>query len=243
MADLALPPLLRLDGISVSYDAVEALKAVDLEIREGEIFTLLGSNGAGKTTLLKAISGLVPLTHGRIWLKDEKINGLPPHQIVRKRICQVPEGRGIFLNLSVEENLDLGAWTQARTKSELAQDLEGIFQLFPRLKERRKQSAGLLSGGEQQMLAVGRALMSRPKILLLDEPSLGLAPQMIEKIFEIIQKINQEGVTLLLVEQNALLALQVAHRGAVLETGKMALQGLAKELLHSDQVRQTYLGE
>jgi branched-chain amino acid transport system ATP-binding protein len=234
--------LLRFERVSVHYGAIQAIRDVDFEVRKGQIVTLIGANGAGKTTILRAISGLVKKTSGRVVFKNEDISALPSHLIVRKRICQAPEGRGIFLNLSVEENLDLGAWT-APDKATCSRDLEMAFELFPRLKERRKQNAGTLSGGEQQMLAIARALMAHPELLLLDEPSLGLAPQIIERIFEIIQRINREGKTVLLVEQNALQALQIAHQGIVLETGKVSLSGPAQELLKSDDVRKAYLGD
>ena len=234
--------MLQFDQVGVHYGVIQAIKGVSFEVRKGEIVTLVGSNGAGKTTTLRAVSGLVKVSQGKVVYKKETISNLPPHLIVRKRICQAPEGRGIFLNLSVEENLDLGAWA-APDKSTLQNDLEHSFELFPRLKERRKQNAGTLSGGEQQMLAIARALMGHPELLLLDEPSLGLAPQIIERIFEIIVKINQQGMTVLLVEQNALQALTIAHQGVVLETGKVALSGPAKELLASDEVRKAYLGE
>jgi branched-chain amino acid transport system ATP-binding protein len=234
--------LLRFENVSVHYGAIQAIKDVSFEVRRGQIVTLIGANGAGKTTTLRAISGLVKKSAGRVLYKGEDISSLPAHLIVRKRICQAPEGRGIFLNLTVEENLDLGAWT-APDKKTYAQDLEMAFGLFPRLKERRKQSAGTLSGGEQQMLAIARALMAHPELVLLDEPSLGLAPQIIERIFEIITKINQEGKTVLLVEQNALQALQIAHQGIVLETGKVTTTGPASALLKSDEVRKAYLGE
>jgi len=233
--------LLKVENVSVSYGAVQAIKDISFDVAPGKIVTLIGTNGAGKTTTLRAISGLVKLTAGKITYKQQQISGMAPHLIVKKRLCQAPEGRGIFLNLTVEENLDLGAWT-APDKKTYQQDLEHSFDLFPRLKERRKQNAGTLSGGEQQMLAIARALMAHPDLLLLDEPSLGLAPQIIEKIFEIIQQINRDGKTVLLVEQNALQALQIAHYGLVLETGKIVLQGPAEQLLASDEVRKAYLG-
>lgn len=244
MSASANPVHLRFVNVSVSYGSIQAIRDVSFDVRAGEILTLIGSNGAGKTTTLRAASGLVKVTQGCVTLgaDEEVISNKAPHLIVRKRLCQVPEGRGIFLNLSVEENLDLGAWS-APSKATYGEDLEKAFQLFPRLKERRKQNAGTLSGGEQQMLAIARALMAHPDVLLLDEPSLGLAPQMIEKIFEIIQMINKAGKTVLLVEQNAYQALQIAHYGVVLETGCVALQGPARELLLSDQVRKAYLGE
>lgn len=235
-------PMLSIKNLSVCYGAVEAICGVSFDVMKGQVVTLIGSNGAGKTTTLKSISGLVKPTSGEIIFQGQSILGTPPHEIVKKRLCQAPEGRGIFLNLSVEENLDLGAWTSP-DKSTYDKDLEHAFSLFPRLKERRKQNAGTLSGGEQQMLAIARALMAHPELLLLDEPSLGLAPQVIEKIFDIIRTLNKEGMTILLVEQNALQALQVAHLGIVLETGRVAMAGPAKELLASDEVRKAYLGE
>jgi branched-chain amino acid transport system ATP-binding protein len=234
--------LLRLQSVSVFYGVIQAVKDLTFDVQKGEIVTLIGSNGAGKTTTLRAISGLARVESGSISHQGVIISNQPAHMIVRRRICHAPEGRGIFPNLSVEDNLDLGAWT-APDKNTYQNDLEWVFELFPRLKERRGQSAGTLSGGEQQMLAIARSLMGHPDLLLLDEPSLGLAPQIIERIFEIIQKINREGKTILLVEQNALQALQVAHQGIVLETGKIALKGPACELLKSDEVRKTYLGE
>ena len=235
-------PLLEFEHVSVNYGAIQAIRDVSFKVQAGQIVTLIGANGAGKTTTLRAISGLTKLSGGVVKYKSQSLAGVPTHQIVRKRICQAPEGRGIFLNLTVEENLDLGAWT-APDKATYLNDLEHSFELFPRLKERRKQNAGTLSGGEQQMLAIARALMGHPELLLLDEPSLGLAPQIIERIFEIIQKINREGKTVLLVEQNALQALQIAHHGIVLETGEVKLQGPAKDLLASDEIRKAYLGE
>jgi branched-chain amino acid transport system ATP-binding protein len=235
-------PILQFENVSVHYGAVEAIHGVSFDVKAGEILTLIGANGAGKTTTLRAVSGLVKTSSGRVLHRGESITGMPAHLIVRRRICQAPEGRGIFLNLSVEENLDLGAWT-APDKKTLKEDMEHAYTLFPRLKERRTQNAGTLSGGEQQMLAIARALMGHPELLLLDEPSLGLAPQIIEKIFEIIQAINKQGMTIVLVEQNALQALQIAHHGVVLETGKVILKGLAKDLLTSDEVRKAYLGE
>jgi branched-chain amino acid transport system ATP-binding protein len=221
---------------------ISAIRNISFTVQPGEIVTLIGANGAGKTTSLRAASGLVKVSTGKIYYKNEVISNLAPDLIVRKMICQAPEGRGIFLNLSVLENLDLGAWTAPDPKT-FKDDLARVFQLFPRLGERRNQNAGTLSGGEQQMLAIGRALMAHPNLLLLDEPSLGLAPQIIEKIFEIIQMINREGMTVLLVEQNALQALQIAHKGVVLETGNLVMQGSAESLLHSDDIRKAYLGE
>jgi branched-chain amino acid transport system ATP-binding protein len=233
--------ILSLVDVSVHYGAIRALENISFNLFKGEILSIIGSNGAGKTTTLRAISGLRKLSSGKINFKGKRISGLPASDIVHQRLVQAPEGRGIFLNLSIEENLDLGAWSSPE-KSKLADDLEYVFNLFPRLKERRKQNAGTLSGGEQQMLAIGRALMARPEVLLLDEPSLGLAPQIIEKIFEIIVRINQEGKTILLVEQNAVQALEISHRGIVLETGKVTDQDNAKNLLKSDRIREAYLG-
>jgi branched-chain amino acid transport system ATP-binding protein len=239
---MSTAPMLEVENLSVKYGAIQALDGVSFSVREGEILSLIGCNGAGKTTCLRSISGLTKIHNGSIRYLGEKISGLPAHKIVQKRLYQSPEGRGIFLNLSVDENLDLGAWC-LKSKSEYRENLERSFELFPRLKERRNQNAGTLSGGEQQMLAIARALMGSPKLLLLDEPSLGLAPQIIAKIFEIIKDINKQGVTILLVEQNALQALQISHNGLVLEAGKIAMKGASKDLLSSDEVRKSYLGE
>ncbi len=233
--------ILSLSNVSVYYGAIKALEDVSFNLNKGEILSIIGSNGAGKTTTLRAISGLKKTTKGTITFKDEKISTLPAHEIVRRRLVQSPEGRGIFLNLSIEENLDLGAWSSPDQKA-YEEDLENAFTLFPRLKERRKQNAGTLSGGEQQMLAIARALMARPEVLLLDEPSLGLAPQIIQKIFEIIVQINNQGKTILLVEQNAVQALEISHRGIVLETGRLSFVDEAKNLLKSDKIREAYLG-
>lgn len=234
--------VLKVQDLNVHYGAIHAIKGISFEVHKGQIVTLIGANGAGKTSILRTISGLVRPSKGTIHYLGEDLVSVPAHEIVRRRICQAPEGRGIFLNLTVEENLDLGAWT-AHDKKTYDTDLEHVFTLFPRLKERRRQNAGTLSGGEQQMLAIGRALMGNPEFLLLDEPSLGLAPQIIERIFEIITRINSLGKTVLLVEQNALQALQIAHWGLVIETGKVVLQGPAQDLLKSDDVRKAYLGE
>ena len=234
--------LLRFENVSVYYGLIQALHGVSFDVKKGQIVTLVGANGAGKSTTLRAISGLVKPKAGAIYFKNENLVGLPAHEIVKRRLCQAPEGRGIFLNLSVEENLDLGAWS-APDKGTYNANMDRAFQMFPRLKERRKQNAGTLSGGEQQMLAIGRALMAQPEVLLLDEPSLGLAPQIIEKIFEIITEINKLGMTVVLVEQNALQALQIAHYGIVLETGSVKTQGNAAELLKSDEIRKAYLGD
>ncbi len=234
--------ILSFKDVSVYYGIIQALHSISFDVKRGQIVTLVGANGAGKSTTLRAISGLVKPKSGQIIYKGENIAGMPAHQIVRKRLCQAPEGRGIFLNLTVEENMDLGAWA-APDKSSYHANLDRGYQLFPRLKERRKQLAGTLSGGEQQMLAIARALMGQPEVLLMDEPSLGLAPQIIEKIFEIITDINKTGMTIVLVEQNALQALHIAHYGLVLETGKIKTQGDARELLKSDEVRKAYLGD
>lgn len=234
-------PLLSIENLSVSYGVIRAVQEVSFDIHSGEIVTLIGANGAGKTTILRTISGLGAPTEGKIECAGQDITRLPAHLIVQRGLYHVPEGRGIFLNMSVLENLDLGAWANPK-KANLKNNLERVFQLFPRIKERQHQHAGTLSGGEQQMLAIGRALMGEPTVLLLDEPSLGLAPQIIEKIFEIIVAINKSGTTVLLVEQNATQALQIAHRGIVLETGKIAMIGNASEILASDTVRRAYLG-
>ena len=234
--------ILSFKDVSVYYGMIQALHGMSFEVQKGQIVTLVGANGAGKSTTLGALSGLVKPKSGAIMFKGENIAGLPAHEIVRKRLCQAPEGRGIFLNLTVEENMDIGAWA-APDKGAYQANLDKGYQLFPRLKERCKQLAGTLSGGEQQMLAIARALMGQPEVLLLDEPSLGLAPQIIEKIFEIITDINQTGMTIVLVEQNALQALQIAHYGIVLETGTIKTRGPAKELLNSDEIRKAYLGD
>jgi len=233
--------LLRVEGLHVHYGAIHALKGVDLHVEAGEIVTLIGGNGAGKTTTLRTISGLLKPTAGQILLDGAPIHGLPPHVIVRRGLAHSPEGRGIFANLTVDENLELGAYIRT-DKAEIEQDRTWVFQLFPRLLERRAQIAGTLSGGEQQMVAMGRALLARPRLLLLDEPSLGLAPQVVQTIFEIIRKINSRGTTILLVEQNAHMALGVAHRAYVLEVGTIGAHGRAAELAASDAVRKAYLG-
>ena len=227
--------------LNVYYGKIHALKGVTFRVGAGEIVTLLGANGAGKTTTLKTISGLLTPRSGDCSLEGKSVIGMPAHEIVKRGIAHVPEGRRIFNRLTVIENLRMGAY--ARKDDGAEQDLEAVFTLFPRLKERREQVAGTLSGGEQQMLAIGRALMTRPRVLLLDEPSMGLAPVLVEQIFEAIQKINREGTTVLLVEQNATLALSVAHRGYVLETGAVALHGSATELQENPEVRSAYLGE
>ncbi len=232
--------MLRVDGLHVYYDAIHALQGVSFRVDQGEMVTLLGANGAGKSTTLKTISALLRARSGTIELEGDRLNALPPHAIVRRGIAHVPEGRRVFPRLSVLENLQTGAYSQSGGAS--ADDLERVFGLFPRLKERIRQKAGTLSGGEQQMLAIGRGLMARPKMLLLDEPSMGLAPILVEQIFAIVQAINKEGVTILLVEQNAAMALAICHRGYVLETGKIILEGTAAELSGNDRVREAYLG-
>ena len=233
--------MLKIDNIHVYYGAIHALKGVSLEVHKGEIVTLIGANGAGKSTTLRTVSGLLAPKSGGISFLGENIAGMPAHEIVKHGISQVPEGRRIFAEMSVQENLEMGAFTR-KYKAGVEKDFEIVYNRFPRLKERRKQQAGTLSGGEQQMLAMGRALMSRPKLLLLDEPSMGLAPLLIKEIFSIIEDINREGTTVLLVEQNANMALSIAHRAYVMETGRITLQGAAKELAASEDVRKAYLG-
>lgn len=233
--------MLTVNDINVFYGAIHAIKGVSLEVNEGEIVTLIGANGAGKSTILRTISGLLKPKTGSIQFEGQEIAGMPAHEIVKTGISQVPEGRRIFAEMSVLENLELGAFTR-KDKDGIKADMELVFNRFPRLKERIGQLAGTLSGGEQQMLAMGRALMSRPRLLLLDEPSMGLAPLLIKEIFAIIQDINKTGTTVLLVEQNANMALSIAHRAYVLETGRITLSGDAKELAASDEVRKAYLG-
>lgn len=234
-------PMLKIDNIDVYYGAIHALKGISLEVNQGEIVTLIGANGAGKSTTLRTISGLLKPKNGSITFMGKNIAGVPAHQIVREGISQVPEGRRVFAEMTVMENLDLGAFIR-KDKAGIQKDLKTVFELFPRLEERRNQSAGTLSGGEQQMLAMGRALMSRPKLLLLDEPSMGLAPLLIKEIFHIIEDINKGGTTVLLVEQNANMALSIANRAYVLETGRITLSGAAQELAASEDVRKAYLG-
>ena len=233
--------MLKVESIDVAYGEIRALKGVALEVGQGEIVTILGNNGAGKTTTLKTISGLLHPTRGAITLEDESLLDVPPHAIVSRGIAHVPEGRRIFNRLTVRENLMMGAYL--RGDSRIATDLERVFGLFPRLSERLTQVAGTLSGGEQQMLAIGRALMANPRLLLLDEPSMGLAPVLVEQIFDTITDINRQGMTILLVEQNAAMALSIAHRGYVLETGSIALAGTAAELSENADVRKAYLGD
>lgn len=233
--------MLKVNELHVAYGNINAIKGISLEVNQGEIVTLIGSNGAGKSTTLRAISGLLKAKSGSISLNGEEITGLEGHDIVAKGICQSPEGRRIFPRMTVDENLDLGAFLRG-DKKEIAADRERVLDLFPRLRERISQRAGTLSGGEQQMLAVGRALMGNPKLLLLDEPSMGLAPVLVDLIFETITKINQQGMTILLVEQNALAALTVADRAYVLESGSIKLSGNAKDLAKNDEVTKAYLG-
>jgi branched-chain amino acid transport system ATP-binding protein len=232
--------VLRFDNVHVYYDAIHALKGVSFNLEKGELVTLLGANGAGKTTTLKTLSGLLRPRQGSVELENNSLAAVPPHEIVRRGVAHVPEGRKVFPRFTVLENLQIGAYTRA--KNSLGRELEFVFAMFPRLQERQKQYAGTLSGGEQQMLAIGRALMSKPRLLLLDEPSMGLAPKIVEQILENIRAINRAGVTILLVEQNAAMALAISHRGYVLETGAVILEGSATELAGNDLVRQAYLG-
>jgi branched-chain amino acid transport system ATP-binding protein len=236
----ARPSLLRVDGIEVRYGAIAALKGISFEVHEGEIVALLGANGAGKTTTQKTVSGMMRPVRGSISFAGRRIDGIPAHNLIRLGICHVPEGRHVFPRMTVAENLEMGAF---RFRTVDRGDLERVLELFPRLKERLKQQAGTLSGGEQQMLAIGRALMGKPRLLLLDEPSMGLAPMIVAQIFDIVREINQTGVTVLLVEQNAAQALGLANRGYVLETGEIVLQGTGSELLADERIRAAYLGE
>jgi branched-chain amino acid transport system ATP-binding protein len=238
---LPTDPVLEVRGLRVFYGAIEALKGVSLVLRPGEIVTLIGANGAGKSTTLRAIMGLVPAREGEILFRGKPTKSLATFQLVRQGLVLVPEGRAIFANLSVHENLEMGAY--ARRDSEIGSDMERVFTVFPRLKERDKQTAGTLSGGEQQMLAIGRALMSRPKVLLLDEPSLGLAPLLVHTIFEAIEEIHRQGTPVLLVEQNANAALKHSSRAYVLETGTVALEGSSAEVAANPKVKEAYLGE
>ena len=234
--------LLELKQLQVAYGGIHAVKGIDLRVGHGELVCLIGANGAGKTTTLKGITGLQPVKSGSIHYDGEDITGKPAFRLVRRGLSMVPEGRGVFGTLSIDENLAMGAYTRT-DQARIREDVDRVFALFPRLKERRKQTAGTLSGGEQQMLAMGRALMARPKLLLLDEPSMGLAPILVERIFETVTEVNKQGTPILLVEQNALMALDVADRGYVLETGHVALHDDAKALRENEQVRKTYLGE
>ena len=232
--------MLKVNDINVYYGSIHAIKGVSFEVNDGEIVTLIGANGAGKSTTLNTIAGLLHTQTGSVEFLGEKINGVPPHTIVSKGLALVPEGRRVFLQMTVEENLEMGAYT--RPGSEVDPGIADVYERFPRLKERRRQIAGTLSGGEQQMLAMGRALMSRPKLLMLDEPSMGLAPILVEQIFDIIRELHRSGTTVLLVEQNAQMALSIADRGYVLETGKIVATGTGRELLNDDAVKRAYLG-
>ena len=234
--------LLELDGVETFYGSIQALRGISIEVQEGEIVTLIGSNGAGKSTTLRSINGLNHPRRGRIFFEGREITHDAPHVIVKMGIAQSPEGRKLFPRMSVTENLEMGAF-QRSDRAAIREDMDRVFQLFPRLAERRSQKAGTMSGGEQQMCAIGRALMARPKLLMLDEPSMGLAPIFVERIFETIVEVNKQGTSILLVEQNALMALNVASRGYVLETGTVALADDAKALAQNEQVRKTYLGE
>ena len=234
--------MLKVENLHTFYGQIEALKGISIEVHEGEIVTLIGANGAGKSTTLKTLSGQLTPKHGTILFQGEAIQGMPAHLVTAKGIIQVPEGRRIFPRMTVEENLEMGAFLRNDVVG-IEEDKAMVFDLFPRLKDRKNQKGGTLSGGEQQMLAMGRGLMPRPKMLMLDEPSMGLAPVVVETIFETIERLHQEGITILLVEQNAAMALQIANRGYVLETGSVALSGTGKELLVNEQVRKTYLGE
>ena len=233
--------MLKVENINVYYGAIHALKGISVEVKQGEIVTLIGANGAGKSTILRTISGLLRAKTGDIVFEGNAIGGMAAEEIVRKGISQVPEGRRIFANMTVAENLELGAYIRS-DKAGIRKDIDKVFERFPRLGERRTQIAGTLSGGEQQMLAIGRGLMSQPKLMLLDEPSMGLAPLLVKEIFSIIQEINASGTTILLVEQNAHMALSIAHKAYVLETGRITLSGTAKELSESKAVRKAYLG-
>ena len=234
--------LLKVTGLKVAYGGIQAVKGVDFEVREGELVCLIGSNGAGKTTTMKAITGTLPINDGDIEYLGKSIRGQGPWDLVRQGLAMVPEGRGVFTRMSIVENLQMGAYIRD-DKAEILADTEKVFTIFPRLKERRSQLAGTLSGGEQQMLAMGRALMSRPKVLLMDEPSMGLSPLMVDKIFEVVRDVYAQGVTVLLVEQNASRALAIADRGYVMESGIITMTGDAKEMLNDPKVRAAYLGE
>ncbi len=241
---MATTPLLELKGLHVRYGVIEAVRGIHLTVNEGEVVSLIGGNGAGKTTTLRSISMVRPPSQGQVLFKGDDITGLKSHDVVSMGIIQVPEGRHIFPNMTVGENLEMGSFQRRKVpKQELIGELDHVFDLFPRLKERRKQLGGTLSGGEQQMLAIGRALMSKPKLLMLDEPSMGLAPQVVERVFAVIQEVNEEGIPVLLIEQNAQMALAAARRGYVIETGEIVLEDEAGKLLGNDQVRKAYLGE
>lgn len=234
--------LLKVTGLKVAYGGIQAVKGVDFEVKEGELVSLIGSNGAGKTTTMKAITGLLPINDGDIEYLGKSIRGQGPWDLVKQGLAMVPEGRGVFTRMSITENLHMGAYVRD-DNAEIANDIDKVFTIFPRLKERSKQLAGTMSGGEQQMLAMGRALMSRPKVLLLDEPSMGLSPIMVDKIFEVVQDVYAQGVTVLLVEQNASRALAIANRGYVMDSGLITMTGPGKEMLNDPRVREAYLGE
>ncbi len=234
--------LLKVTGLKVAYGGIQAVKGVDFEVREGELVSLIGSNGAGKTTIMKAITGSLPINDGDIEYLGKSIRGQGPWDLVKQGLAMVPEGRGVFTRMTILENLQMGAYIR-NDKPEILADIDKVFTIFPRLKERRDQLAGTMSGGEQQMLAMGRALMSRPKVLLLDEPSMGLSPFMVDKIFEVIRDVYAQGVTVLLVEQNASRALAIADRGYVMDSGLVIMSGNAKEMLNDPKVRAAYLGE
>ena len=234
--------LLKVTGLKVAYGGIQAVKGVDFEVREGELVSLIGSNGAGKTTTMKAITGTLPINAGDIEYMGKSIKGQGPWDLVKQGLAMVPEGRGVFTRMTIIENLQMGAHIR-NDKADIAADMDKVFTIFPRLKERRDQLAGTMSGGEQQMLAMGRALMSRPKVLLLDEPSMGLSPIMVDKIFEVVRDVSGQGVTILLVEQNASRALSIANRGYVMESGEVTMSGPAQQLLDDPKVRAAYLGE
>jgi len=236
------PILLKVSGLKVAYGGIQAVKGVDFEVREGELVTLIGSNGAGKTTTMKAITGTQAAAAGTVEYRGRSIAGQGPWDLVRQGLAMVPEGRGVFTRMTILENLQMGAYVRA-DKAAIQQDMERVFETFPRLKERRDQLAGTMSGGEQQMLAMGRALMSRPTLLLLDEPSMGLAPIMVDKIFEVVHEVSSQGVTIVLVEQNASRALSIAHRGYVMDSGLITMSGDARQMLSDPKVRAAYLGE
>lgn len=239
---MANEPLLHLRGLQVAYGGIRAVRGIDLTVGQGELVCLIGANGAGKSTTLRAICGLVPAAGGEVLYQGKSIGGEKSYELVRQGLVMVPEGRGIFGQLTIEENLAMGGYVR-RDMAQVRHDTDRVFTLFPRLAERRKQAAGTLSGGEQQMVAMGRAMIARPKLLLLDEPSMGLAPLMVEKVFDVVRTIAAEGVTILLIEQNARLALENSHRGYVMESGEITLSGVARELLNDPKVRAAYLGE
>jgi len=234
--------LLKVTGLKVAYGGIQAVKGVDFEVREGELVTLIGSNGAGKTTTMKAITGTQPALSGTVEYLGREVAGQGPWDLVRQGLAMVPEGRGVFTRMTIVENLQMGAYVRTDSAA-VQQDMERVFETFPRLKERRDQLAGTMSGGEQQMLAMGRALMARPKVLLLDEPSMGLSPIMVDKIFEVVQQVSAQGVTIVLVEQNASRALSIAHRGYVMDSGLITMAGEARQMLSDPKVRAAYLGE